>query len=538
MLRVSNSLPIDNYSTNVLSDSAGTTFNPKTNGRIRVKIPSHLGMVDFHNSHLQYTAKINPPSVSQEAVSGDRRDVANMGWSHNQGATSCVRDLRVLVDGKEIESISNYNVLDLLDKNFGRDLAMKEINSVLDKSIGLNPFTTSYNASTPVVAYDTAGIKQVCKLNLSGLATLPVGFPVLATGDVELEITLEDSARCLEPHGKHQEVSTTATTGVGGDLTTITIPASSLVGAGWGSATDCAFAVGSTISVSADTGWKITTNGSTQVGTTGFKDMRARITAVVDNAGAIDLTIADVGAGALQNTTALTNCKISLLLGVEAVSGAKRASQYAYEVNDVQYVCRAVNMPPPYLSSLQQRIQTEGGLSLDIHSFSSYLDVVKENVSRQSLSVPCYSNRLKAVFGVPVEATQTDYAYDRRGKIDNLRNYQSQIGSRREPSRPVDLTNTTHADSNAEYPSQEYIQELEKSFLASSMGLRTLRKWRDNFCLNRSLSYGGGSEDLSDKMFRFEIEHNTSINTTKNLYAFAHHTKRLQITPSGLQVYS
>ena len=117
------------------------------------------------------------------------------------------------------------------------------------------------------------------------------------------------------------------------------------------------------------------------------------------------------------------------------------------------------------------------------------------------------------------------------------RNYQSQIGSRREPSRPVDLTNTTLSTTYA-YPSQEHLQELGKALEASAMGLRSLTRWRDNFCLARSLSYAGSSEDLTDKMFRFEVQHNTSVNTAKTVYAFAHHVKRLQILPTGLVVYS
>ena len=70
MLSVSKNLPTDNYSVVVLSDNAGTKFNPKTNGRIRVKIPSHLGMVDFGGSFLQYNAKINPLELLQISLWG------------------------------------------------------------------------------------------------------------------------------------------------------------------------------------------------------------------------------------------------------------------------------------------------------------------------------------------------------------------------------------------------------------------------------------------------------------------------------------
>lgn len=524
-LQVSNTIPIDNYSAVVLSDNAGTTFNPTTNGRIRVKLPSTLGMIDFHSSYLQFDAQ-----VKQDLVNHPTNSNIPMSWSHNQGATSVVRDLRILVDGKEVESIANYNVLDLLSKQFGRDLSLKEIQSVLDKSIGNNQFYTDYVSGAvggvSSINYNNVKTKQILELNLSGLLSLQVGFPILATGDVELEITLEDNERALQPVGKTQNLPCNDFNITGGIQTFDTVNIKQVqtttpyyLNYGWGvdvagANTDCPFSVGSNLKLSFKAN-----GGATQHHT-------AVVSAVaLSGSNEVQLTFVNpIGTG--HTDPAITDLVITLV-----------PEGFSYEINNVEFVARAVNMPPPYLNSLQQRINTEGGMSLDIHSFSSYLDNIDANISRQSLNVPCYSSRLKAVFGVPVQASQDNFHYDRQGKIDGLRNYQSQIGDRREPSRPVDLTNTTL--STEQYQSQEYLQELQKSFMASSMGLRTLRPFRENFVLNRSLSFAGGSEDLTDKMFRFEVEHNSGhSNTAKNVFCFAHHIKRLQITPSGLMVYS
>ena len=524
MLSVSKNLPTDNYSVVVLSDNAGSKFNPRTNGRVRIKIPSHLGMVDFGGSYLQFNAKINKPAGTTANIP--------MSWSKSQGATSVVRDLRILVDGQEVESIANYNVLDLLDKTFGRDLPLKQINSVLDHSIGNDQFYTAFDSgfTNPVaVNYNSILTKQAVRLNCSGLLDLPVGFPVLATGDVEIEITLEDNERALEPVGETQNVSCENITLVGAATSTTTLDLShtsttfpNYQGQGWGwddntytTSTDCPFSDGSSLTVTGkEGGVAFTRTGCVVSG--------------LSNSGAgnfIRLTLS--GVTGFTALSALTELKVTI-----------EVPDFTYELDEIQFVCRAVNMPPPYLNSLQQRIQQEGGVMYDIHSFSSFMDTLDSNISRQSLSVPCYNSRLKAVFGVPVEASQTNYHFNRRGQVDGLRNFQSQVGNRREPNRPVDLTNWT-TSGNAEYQAQEYIQELEKSFLSSSMGLRTLSKWRDNFVLNRSLSYAGSSEDLNDKMFRFEVEHNNGVsNTAKNVFCFAHHIKRLLITPNGLQVSS
>lgn len=523
MLKVTQNLPVDNYSAVVLSDNAGTTFNPRTNGRIRIKIPSNLGMVDFGGSHLQFNAKINKPAGTNTNMP--------ISWSQNQGATSIVRDLRILVDGQEVESIANYNVLDLLDKTFGRDLPIKELNSVLDHSVGNNQFCRLYHSGfgdTALATYNDIGTKQVVRLNCSGLLDLPVGFPVLATGDIEIEITLEDNERVLQPVGKTFEVPMTdSVADASGNITQLCFAKVNdtldplYEGYGWGwddntytASANCPFGVG--------TQFKVTGTSSVN----GSFDKTLTVTSL-SGSGDNEICLNFAEEGDFGADADLTNMKVTLVV-----------PDFTYEIDEVKFVCRAVNMPPPYLNSLQQRIQSDGGVVYDIASFSSYLDNIDANVPRQSLNVPCYSSRLKAVFGVPVEGTQTNYHYDRKGKIDGLRNFQTQIGDRREPNRPVDLTNWTTSGVR-QYAPQEYIQELEKSFLASSMGLRTLTDWRENFVLNRSLSFGGSSEDLTDKMFRFEIEHNSGhSNTSKNVYAFAHHIKRLQITPSGLQVFS
>ena len=54
MLSVSNSLPVSNYSVKVVSEANGSIFNPQTNSRVRLTLPSSLGMVDMHSSYLQF----------------------------------------------------------------------------------------------------------------------------------------------------------------------------------------------------------------------------------------------------------------------------------------------------------------------------------------------------------------------------------------------------------------------------------------------------------------------------------------------------
>lgn len=532
MLSVSNSLPVSNYATSVVSLASGSVFKPKSNGKIRLDIPANLGMVDFHSSYLQFKMKVVPPTLSQDAGAGNRRDCYNMELSNEQGVEQVIKDLRVLVDNKPVEEIQNYNVLHNYKKTFNDDNSKAVLDSTFnhaltgrDTNLRHGFFNHSYNASTPAVSYDGVGQKQIVNMGCSGVLSLPVGFPVLATGKVGIEITLEDADRVLKPHGEFTNVACinqNTPANANGNLTQFEVEfvnGTNYDGYKWTNNLDCPFAVGNTVRVKCDVA-----GGASQ-------NVLRLITAVDVNGGRVRITVANITTNV--NAGAVTNTTITAEVGVDE-AGATRASQYDYEITEVEYIVRSIEMPPPYLQSLQKRIQSDSFM-MDIPTYSSYLDNIQVGMRNQSLNIPCYSSRVKSVLSIPLRSSNTKYNFNRKGAIDGLRNYQAQIGTRREPSRPVDLTNTTN--SVVEYCSQEYIHELKKLFKANGDGVRSLRNWRGNFAFPRSLSAMGGSEDLSDKGFRYNVEYNQDP-IAKNVYTFVYHVKRLQISPQGLVIYS
>jgi len=117
----------------------------------------------------------------------------------------------------------------------------------------------------------------------------------------------------------------------------------------------------------------------------------------------------------------------------------------------------------------------------------------------------------------------------------NLKDYQAVIGQRREPQRPVSVVNQT-SSANA-FPPQEHLHELVKALSASGTDVRSLRQFRENFAMSRSLSYDGSSESLQDKGFRFEFNHNSNVVSPKILYSYVYCLKRISVTAQdGLQV--
>lgn len=535
MLSVSNSLPVSNYATSVVSLASGSVFKPKSNSKIRIDLPASLGMVDFHSSYLQFKMKVIPPTLAIDGTPANRRDVYNMELSNEQGAEQIIRDLRVLVDNKPVEEIQHYNVLHKFKKDYMDDNSKAVLDSTfnhgeLNNAVALSNgyFTTDYVANTPAVSYDQVGQKQIVKMDCSGVLSLPVGFPVLATGKVGIEITLEDADRVLKPKGDFEDVACENANGNGqtngaGNISSVDVSLrndGTLEGLGFTNRTDTQFAVGNTIRIRCDV------TGGANI------NVLRLITAVANQGGnTIRISFGNIAGGA--NNANVNNIVIGALVGVDE-NGAQRASQYDYEITEVEYVVRSIDMPPPYLQSLQRRIQ-QSAFMMDIPTYSSYLDNIQAGLRQQSLNIPCFSSRVRSILSIPVLSAETRYRPNRNGSFNNLREYQAQIGTRREPNRPVDLTNTTNAV--AFYPSQEYLYELKKVFKASGVGVRTLQGFRNNFAFNRSLSAMGGSEDLSDKGFRFNVEYNADP-LAHNVYSFVYHSKRLQVSPQGLVVFS
>ena len=524
MLKVSNSMPISNYSQVVISDNSGAIFRPKTNSRIRIALPTTLGMVDFHSSYLQFDTKIVPHTFQV--------------WFGNlQGVEQVVRDLIIRVDGRVLETITNYNVLDKLRKDFANDLTLNNIESVFSAGT-LDPVNPSYfvqdwDVVESEAVYNQNPVKNQVQLDLSGLLSMKTGFPIVATGQVEIEIILEDAENCLlEKQQKSTDAGGIAdgqsSDADGGLVGGFSIPIATINKHNW-TARDNPFYVGNIVK---------TVGKWNNIAFTYFSPISA---VVVDGTGIkVD---ASYVAGFFGGTAeALTEVVMTVLFNVSDPANKTTApvyqttEEYKYEISNVEMVCRSIEMPPPYLTALQKRIQGEG-LVMDCPTYTMYLANILPDINKQSLLVPCYSSRVRGILSVPLQSNQVNYAYNRRGQVDGLREYQIKIGSRVEPQRPVDLTNWTTSGGSA-YPSQEHIQELSKTLVACGIGERSLAYWRDNFVMSRSLSAMGGSEDLSEKGLRWELQYNTTTNTAKTVYNFVNSVKRLQIVPTGVNIFN
>jgi len=547
MLRVSTDMPVSNYSV-VIPAENGVSFNQ--NNIIRFRIPQQLGFIDCYTSYLQFDL-----TLRNNTIKGD--------FSSRGAGNSVIRMLRIMADGHVLEEIDNFNVLADLHAEYGYDLGERGLKNLMEGGSGNRDFSDGLN--NPTTLTDTTlsnkNVKVCLPLNLSGILGSRQALPLVAMGDVELEITLEEDERALSSI-QRQFKSYTYDGQVlqnGTPLAAVQLIANRQGGNAFGATAarnneyktdygqsvvgvavgdDCPWVVGQHI--------KVLRNDGTAIGA--LADLA--ITAIAysaNNGGTIQLSFAPTD----PLITFTESFQVSLVSGV-----GDGALALSYEVNVPEYVARVVVPPQDYMADLQAQIVNEG-YAVDIHTWTTYRE---HSISRpagsssaDTIEVPCYGSRAKAVLCVPVRATNPinlDDAsatlsnggkYNMKGVYNHFKDYQFQIGEKRVPTRRVSCV---PADYLQRFPAQEQVTELTKALRASGIGVHNLREHWNDFVIGRSLSAYGGTTDLRMKGLRLYVDGNgvnpdTGVNQTiaeLNWYNFVAHIKRMVITPAGLQV--
>jgi len=535
MFSVQESMPVVNYSTKVISDQAGSTFDPVNNSRIRINVPSSMSMVDLRNSYIQFKMAVKAPAgAGTAAAAGNNTFVMKLG--NGQGAEQVFRNMRCYLDNREVENIAHVNILEKFKSAYAEDVSLKGLDATFNHGgfpTNGNPsfFTTDADITAGTMVQNRVPTKQIYRPKCSGLWNYPNGLPLLILGNLTIEMDLEESARVLTTAAERLSNVPLVQPAQNAAVTQFVLEAPTQGsephwnGYGWGDSNDqvkrkCPITVGNVVTISG------TLNPAVAV-----SEERV-ITAVAQDAGTGNITIT-VAAVDLSAAAPNDDFTVEVHFGRSGVA-TQDAEKYTYEISKVEFVTRAIELPPQYVQGAMRRMQGEG-FQMDIQSYTGYVNNILENVATQSILIPNYNSRVKSVLSIPIKNIQTDYFYDRKGQIDNLKDYQAVIGQRREPQRPVSVANQT-SSANA-FPAQEHLHELTKALSASGSDVRTLRPFRENFAMSRSLSYDGSSESLQDKGFRFEFNYDSNVVVSKILYSFVYGLRRIQVSAqSGLQV--
>lgn len=553
-------MPVENYSV-VQQSENGTQFGP--NSKIRFRVGSHLGYVDFHTSYLQFNLEVMQAK-------------AKMEFTNEMGADVLIRTWRVLIGGHIIEEIDHPNtLLKVIKYDYGQDLGMSEICEVLDKAgrgtgyQGLNkPETVDVRTVSPC-----AVVKCILDLNFSGIFGSTQTFPVGMTGDVEIEMTLEDPRKCLQVVRSAVLPRCLTTNGhlcngvraadivadSGAATTNIIFKDQEVAASEFPilATVNSAQANADNLSNMADQPFSIgqslilTGEGGAAGATDAFSSAATAITnAVSDNGGKTQVVA--------SFPQVITNNAVDLRLalnpaGLDAATAGAAAVHWdnggllTYEVSVPQLVLQVVVPPEQYVQEQARKVATEG-FSIDVPTYTCYKNNTYAGVNSATLEVPCYSSRARSILAIGVDGDQAlggnnvlTNPYSFNGFYNDLDTYQFQIGEDRQPVRPVNCSNLSTYQHNV---AQEQLTELEKALRSAGCNVRSVRKHHDNFVIGRALSSYGGSIPLTMKGARIYLDYLSSdkrlqsavVVKNKQFFTYVCHIRRLNITQSGVSV--
>lgn len=525
MYSVQNSMPLDSFS--VIQPS--TSQAEYSEGQIcRFMLPRSLGFFDPANSFLEL----------QVQLSGNNYP---MTFSNDCGANMMIEFIKISQNGVQIEQIDRYNNLAQLKKCYSETFNERQRHSAKDlsrvnNSSQQNSFKVG-NESNPTFAGRLGGLGDTSAnfnkttnvyldLNLTGLFSHTSLVPLVAMGDVEIEIRFAKNSEVLivDPNVKanHKVVGQIAD-----GATSITLDKDY---AGYLGLGDSPFAVGMEI---------------TPEDSDGTARTAVEISAIEeDENGTIVLTTGAITTG---NTTATGNV-IKITKGTNLNGGNKLASVDAgakYIVNKANFYLNIVRPPSQYIDALSR--QTSGqGLVMDLNSWTCYKNVIKKEIPSQTLEIPCYAMRSKAILTILNKMVQNNSYrvdntadYNANGEIENLETYNYQDGNgNRFPTRPVDVS---ILNQSLRHPSAQHCHELSKALMSSSIPFNSFKRQVENFVVGRAFGRYGATSNLSTQGgLRIYLDYDDSSKPSVDLQSLSwcNHINRIVVRNDGLQVFS
>ena len=459
--------------------------------------------------------------------------------------------VRVSVGGQIISETTEYSTLKKLFVDYSESLSIQQrratqtgqhdyiLQDVNVSGTGWNPsaanvgpLTTSSGAilgqplngdASTSIAASAKDNKYILTLDGVGLFEMLQVVPVVAIGDILVEIRLvrnsTDALKVLPCTAIAQNCAQLVAT----ELTCTLNPAVNPFN-GFTNIANSPYAIGMQLGF-------IDTAGDIVAG-----DAAHPITAIVqdNNTGAITLTFTgainagEAGIGASPRVVILTGFDGNLAVTANTRFVVKRAD----------LLLNIVRPPDQYIQSIMGKVQE--GLTLDLNSYTTYRATLQQNIKTQTIEIPCYVSRARAVFSVPRiqdNAVLTiNNATDRNlnGQHAGAENWRWQVGTVYYPNQPVELD---HLLGGFNFSAQAIV-ELEKAMVSAQIPVRSLQKAKQNFVIARALAKHGSSMNLNSTGLRYYLEYNTATQPAVPLDAvtFVNHITRVVITPQGIEV--
>jgi hypothetical protein len=538
MLKVSqNTFPLENSQKVIASVASGSIFSPNNNERIRISIdPANVPLLDPVSSYITCDFTLTAPNAQFKFVD-------------NMGCTAMLRDVRLYLGGVVVEEITNLPSILGSVKSYMDELSVLKLDGLGEGSYQANPLNS---ISTGAVGPRTV---KLCFKPPSGLFGLTSAIPLIASGNLEIEFTLERADKCLVPVD-YQALSQVPLVPSGGgavanflcgarytcvnqavaagaNLTTITLAPSitALTGAtntnayrGFDTENDCPFAVGMYIMPTNIAGGGTDDDEQRDIAGNGVQ-----ITAVTRTAGGlIQLTIAQTA-----SVPALALNDVGQFVRIARYADNTTVPSTGYQVTDVNFHANVVTPPAQYLASIP-KVMMDGGMSFDVPTFTEILANVPAGSTSATIDIPVYVSRGVSMLSVAESGAQTAFANTRQGSYSDALDYQWQFGASgmRAPNRAVDLSQLAE-----DMVSQEHLRELQKS-LASYGKVKDLRQFKNNFVIGRALGHKGASMNMSaGGGARLYVNYSQALPVGGlQFHNFVHHIRSVTLSASGVSV--
>lgn len=243
----------------------------------------------------------------------------------------------------------------------------------------------------------------------------------------------------------------------------------------------------------------------------------------------------------------------------------EKATTYnpTYLIKNAEFILQQVEMPMGYTSKLASMMKSGGAMNYDFLSATNYKvsQLASERVA--NLRLPLSQSRAKAVLCIPTDAsssgtkelleakdtyvTHYDLESDANtrawnanhsqrtglvGCVDNLTAYQLFYDGKLNPNRKVFCNKISTKNSIDSQP----LIELEKGLQMGGIMPFSFKKFRENFCIGRSLSLQNGVYDTRGTDFNLQVEYqeSTAPSVDKLWMCWCMHLRRIVISGNGI----
>lgn len=550
--------------------------------KIQFDIPSNLEFINPKETYLRFDCDLSIVSGSATKLQLDA-DI---------GAQSLIADIRLRTrDGQLLEEIQGYNVLVSLmydydcNNNTRNKRALTEgatVNNPLCQGTNGNYITHKndvltnpyFRRETNTSAISTDSLQKTAKCLLplhTGIFQNDKVFPVLMTGDLVLEIVLEENKkvfRQLDSVLRGRNLSSnprflnTSGAEASGSMTSGSAVSSFYCDPSENSAfsvENFPFAIGEKFIFIKDQDFTVSTTGAisnTAVQNTGATSFVITGLSNETGAGTTQKVKVSVTAGTFDgNALSTDNMRMISTTCIEDNNFSAK-----YTLSNIELICQKLTMPAGYKSSLANQMKSGGVMKYDYLSYTNYRFSTLSSENIINLRLPLQNSRAKAILCIPADASiynggeipgaeATYYQMqdsvlggksalfsDRpglEGIADFVEKYQFTYGNKLHPNRKCDVSLTGGKTSI----SQEGLIELEKALAMSEIDVRSFRKWNRNFCIGRAFSLGeSGVFDTRGKDFSLQIEYGASQQKNKLWNCFCSHIRSLQISGADIEV--